>query len=67
MTSDYKVCINCVVGGMKIQNMIPIHMFINVHMHQRSIDTGFNTILHDQCSRLSEGIEEIALKQEKLR
>jgi len=61
MTSDYKVCINCVVGGMKIQNMIPIQVYINVHMHQHSIDTGFNTILHDQRSITSEGIQEIHL------
>ena len=59
MTSDYKVCINCVIGGMKIQNMIPIQVNINVHMHQHSIDTGFNTILHDQRSIHSEGIQEI--------
>ena len=62
MTSDYKVCINCVVGGMKIQNMIPIQVYINVHMHQHSIDTGFNTILHDQRSITSEGVQDIHLK-----
>jgi len=44
MTSDYKICINCV--GKKIQNMIPIHIYINVR-HALAISISVDKRIQD--------------------
>ena len=62
MTSDYKMCINCV--GKKIQNMIPIHIYKCTPRISIGIDKKIqDVILFSMISvHFFEGSQKIALR-----